>query len=230
MRSLTALPAALSACLLLTAAPPAGAASSSGPIPITADDTRNSAIYAAPADDLNVAVEPVDVDYSDVEPLDDRPFYVALRGAYTVAADDTGDVGHVAGSGVFGLDLESTFDIPLTRFEAEVGFLSARGRKSGATLALFSLYRDLAEVFSLKPYVGVGVGFVVDSGGGGQGQNTEQTGFTWHLTGGLSLDWSDDTVIDVGYRYLDVDDGARGIGDGTSRGRHDIFTGVRFKL
>ncbi|MEL7543714.1 MAG: hypothetical protein AAGJ70_08060 [Pseudomonadota bacterium] len=232
MRSLSALPAALSACLLLSAAPvaPAFAASPTAPITITADDVSDDGVYGDVVHEVDASADPVEADYSDVEPLDERPFYIALRGAYTVAADDARRGDNVSGSGALGLDLESTFNVPLTRFEAEVGFLSASGRESGATLALFSLYRDVAEFFSLKPYVGAGVGFVVSSQSKSRGQNTEQTGFAWHLTGGVSLEWSDDALIDVGYRYLEVGDGARGIGDGTSGARHDVFAGVRFKL
>ena len=82
--------------------------------------------------------------------------------------------------------------------------------------AMANLYYDLGKFRNLVPYVGVGLGvahhnmsevsFALNGGAASNLQGSEQTNFAWSLMAGAAYQISERTILDVGYRYIDMGD------------------------
>jgi len=179
-------------------------------------------------------------DYGDADYVAPSPIYYAVRGAITASEFSGDDIG-VHGALAAGVDLEQMYDVPLTRLEIELGHLSngtadgdrPDGEREGIA-GFVSLYRDLAEFHNFRPYVGAGIGLAHIAIDVPDQIDDADTGFAWHVTTGISMDWSERTTVDLGYRYTSVHDiEVTTISGGTTRfdpHTHGVFAGLRFRL
>ncbi len=182
-------------------------------------------------------VEDVAYDYGDDDYIPPSPIYYAIRGAVTASDGDVGGRGSIAG----GVDLEQMYNLQLMRFEIELNYLHqpvtisgmTDGEASGFT-GFVSLYRDLGEFYSLRPYIGAGIGVGFVEYDAAPTLEDDSIGVAWHVTTGVSMDWSEQTTLDLGYRYtgiegLDVSP-ANGSQHVTRLDSHGVFAGLRFRL
>ncbi|MGI9406454.1 MAG: outer membrane protein [Hyphomicrobiaceae bacterium] len=191
-------------------------------------------------------IEDATYDFGDADYVAPSPVYVALRGAVSLP-DDVAfqtatspvsldhDAGLWAGAAV-GVDLEQTFDLALMRGEIEVDVLyqSADAGDTTAIAGFISLYRDLGEFYRFRPYVGAGVGLGHVSVDAGSALDDDGTGFAFHVTSGVSMEWTEEIAVDIGYRFTSIMDVELTAADGTASeadfNSHALFAGVRFRL
>lgn len=201
--------------------------------------------HAVAAEDIgeDAPIEDIDYDYGDADYVPPNPVYIAARRAVAskgLSGDDlsTDELGaHI--SVAAGVDLEQLYDVTLTRFEIEIGYLNQFGNDATqinptVVTGFASIYRDLGEFYSVRPYVGAGIGVAhVDSNIAGATQD-DSIGIAWHATAGLSIDWSEHATVDLGYRYTGIEDldiqPAGGSGAIDRFDAHAVFTGLRFRL
>ena len=97
-----------------------------------------------------------------------------------------------------------------------------------------SLYRDVGEFYRFRPYVGAGIGVGLVSVDAGPALDDDGAGFAFHVTGGVSMEWSEEMTVDVGYRYTSIMGVELTAADGTASetdfGSHALFAGLRFRL
>ena len=182
-------------------------------------------------------VEDIVYDYGDAEYVPPSPVYYAVRGAATASDSDIG----ANLSAVAGVDLEQMYNIPLMRFEIElnylhqpVSFAGVSGVDASGFTGFVSLYRDLAEFYSLRPYVGAGVGVGHIEYDGAPALEDESQGVAWHVTTGISMDWNERMVVDLGYRYTGIEGLDVSVANGPDQSvrldHHAVFAGLRFRL
>jgi opacity protein-like surface antigen len=190
------------------------------------------------------------------------PWYVALRGG-AVFADDTSfetlgtfvDTSYETGpfvAGAIGYQFHSGL-----RAEAELGYLTTSvdsqdvagvgtfqdDNVTGDTSAFFglaSVYYDLPLNGPIKPFVGAGIGAAdvsfEDHGTSATGTLLDEsaTAFAWHLTGGIDYEIRENVALEVGYRYLAVEDVDVTAFDGTPSSvdvaDHIVFAGLRYRF
>lgn len=122
-------------------------------------------------------------------------------------------------------------------------------------LFLANVYADLGTWYNVTPFVGVGVGtsrVTIDhyrdlnliAGGGGWADSASTWNFAWALHAGFGYHVTNNTVIELAYRYVDLGNGRTGdtinfngsnpiVDNPTHFNRitsHDVKLGVRFML
>jgi opacity protein-like surface antigen len=81
-------------------------------------------------------------------------------------------------------------------------------------------YFDIPTGTMITPYLGAGIGYGwVNASPGG-----DDDGLAFALMGGASIDLSQSTAIDIGYRFRDV------LIDGPDTQEHQILAGIRFSF
>lgn len=138
-------------------------------------------------------------------------------------------------SGLVGIGVGARFSdwlrLDLTadyRTQADYDGYGVSGDASTATI-LANAYVDLGRWQKLTPYVGAGIGTAyvdVDAPGVGSGW-----GLAWGLMGGVALDLAPNWQLDLGYRYLKIEDVSLGAGlPAFDQAAHEVRLGVRFLI
>lgn len=165
-------------------------------------------------------------------------WYLRLDGGYVVnEAPDAGvplgaslDDAGLIGIGIGGrfsdwLRLDITADY---RTPADAGISGVSGDFSVATL-LANAYVDLGNWHNLTPYVGAGIGGAyadLDAPGYGSGW-----GLAWGVMGGVAVSLAPNMQLDVGYRYLNIENVDFGGGlPEIDQSAHEIRVGLRFLI
>lgn len=168
----------------------------------------------------------------------DGGYVGATGGAVSFAGLPTGldlsGAGWSAGAGV-GYRFAS-----FLRAEAGIDYMSLGSARrgplrlsSGATVALASVYWDIADLGGFTPYASAGAGFSIDTldapAALGPAGNAWQ--FAWSVGAGVSYDVGAGLSLDLGYRYVDLGGpsyaGGLSVGDGAA---HQVRFGVRYML
>lgn len=163
-----------------------------------------------------------------------------LRADAGYAVNDAPDWSLVPGgtmddAGVFGLGIGARFSdwlrLDLTadyRTPATYSALGVDGDLSVATM-LANVYVDLGSWHKITPYVGAGIGGAyadLDAPGFGSGW-----GLAWGVMGGVTLELSSNWQLDVGYRYLKIEDVSLGGGlPDLDQSAQEIRIGVRYLI
>lgn len=94
---------------------------------------------------------------------------------------------------------------------------SRESAKVSAITPLINGYVDLGDWHGVTPYVGAGVGasyinvsdysFVNPDGSKGKQKGDKDWSFSWALMAGVGYNISDNLIVDLGYRYLNLGDG-----------------------
>lgn len=179
-------------------------------------------------------------DYGDADYVAPSPVYAAIRGAVT-SHDLSADHAGVGVSVAAGVDLDQMYSLSLMRLEIELDYMHQSGPVSGSNDAevygvagFVSLYRDLGEFYRWRPYAGAGVGVAHLQFDAAPAVDDESNGIAWHVTTGVSVDWSERATLDFGYRYTGVEGidltSASAAGETDRFDTHAVFTGLRFRL
>ena len=110
--------------------------------------------------------------------------------------------------------------------------------KISAWTALWNVYADLGDFHGFTPYVGAGVGasrikvgnyeFKNPNGTRGTQPGDSNWDFSWALMAGVGYHVTDNLMVDVGYRYLDLGDAQSGKAAGFGKGKREIkFDDIR---
>ncbi|TCK23185.1 opacity protein-like surface antigen [Ancylobacter aquaticus] len=155
-------------------------------------------------------------------------------------AADFGAAGHAPldDAGVFGLGVGARLS-DLVRVDITADYrgpadFSTRGisGEASATTVLGNLYLDLGTWHGLTPYVGAGLGasHVSLSGFAPAGVgDADGWGFAWAVTGGVAVTLAPNWQLDLGYRYLGIENVAiDGIFSDLSQSAHEVRLGVRY--
>src|SRR4051812_24576872 len=96
----------------------------------------------------------------------------------------------------------------------------APGADVDMTTVLGNVYLDIPNETILTPYAGVGAGYGWTAGDA----TADKNGFAYSLMAGVSINLSQSTSLDLGYRYREVLD------SGSDPKDHSILGGIRFKF
>lgn len=155
----------------------------------------------------------------------DSPNY-ATQGSGDEDLDNAwlGEIGVGCGSGSRGFRGDLTLgyrgerDITGLKLDTPgVHFPGTFATKVSTLTAMANLYYDFGKMRNIVPYVGVGIGvahhnmgdvsFALNAGSPVNNlQGSSQTNFAWALMAGAAYQISHRTVLDVGYRYIDMGD------------------------
>lgn len=130
---------------------------------------------------------------------------------------------------------------PFLRGEASIDYLSLGAAGAGlvslsssATVALASLYWDVATIAGFTPYLGAGAGFAIhdlDAAPAALGPAGNAWQFAWTIGAGVSYAVSPGLSVDLGYRYVDLGAPAYAGGIAVSEAAaHQVRLGVRYTL
>lgn len=104
------------------------------------------------------------------------------------------------------------------RIDYSGGYSVGGGAELDALTALANFYLDVPVSEQLTPYVGVGAGYGwadVDPG-------SDDSGFSYALMAGAGFDMTRTLMLDVGYRYREIDISGPNVAD------HSFLAGFRF--
>lgn len=96
----------------------------------------------------------------------------------------------------------------------------APGADLSVSSVLGNLYFDVANDSSFTPYVGAGLGY----GWTNLSPGTDRDGVAYALMAGVTVDLTDNIVLDAGYRFRDV------MVSGSDPYEHQFLTGLRFEF
>lgn len=134
-----------------------------------------------------------------------------------------------------GVRLNDVWRIDVTadyRTKADYAALGLSADYSTTTI-LANVYADLGTWSNLTPYVGAGIGggYISASGIEALGVSVgdiDGWGFAWALMGGVAVDLAPNWQLDLGYRYVNLDDVTNTLNFHQSA--HELRVGVRYLL
>lgn len=145
---------------------------------------------------------------------------------------------------VFGYQIEKDF----TGTQAATPLTNIVSTSVTSHTLMANFYLDLGNYRRLKPYIGAGIGMaynVMDDVGPGTNNGLyidggEDLAFAWSVMAGVGYQLTPKTMLDVGYRYLDVGSVSSGTAVSnstlgvahniTQMGSHQIKAGFRYQL
>ncbi len=174
--------------------------------------------------------------------------YASVKAVYSWEKAKTDD-GQESGSETFkapGLNVAVGVNLKNgIRLEGEYGYRALKSKtdasggiigkeKFGIQTYMLNGYYDFATGTKVKPYIGAGLGLAdvkLKYQDPDDLISISKTKFAWNLNAGIGMEVSKNMVIDLGYRYLQVEDFKKDFGVGSLKFKthaNEVSLGVRY--
>lgn len=174
--------------------------------------------------------------------------YASVKAVYSWEKAKTDD-GQESGSETFkapGLNVAVGINLKDSiRLEGEYGYRALKSKldpsggiigkeKFGIQTYMLNGYYDFATGTKIKPYIGAGLGLAdvkLKYQDPDDLISISKTKFAWNLNAGIGMEVTKNMVIDLGYRYLQVEDFKKDFGVGSLKFKthaNEVSLGVRY--